>query len=78
MQPSLREDYLEAIQQFSEKNAHSPRYAELAVILGKPESVVRSDMEDLVSSGDVSIVARGSDYSYRTGKTNRGKCHKKT
>ena len=45
MQPSLREDYLEAIQQFSEKNAHPPRYAELAVILGKPESVVRSDME---------------------------------
>jgi DtxR family Mn-dependent transcriptional regulator len=56
MQTSLREDYLEAIQQFSEKNAHSPRYAELAVILGKPESVVRSDMKDLVSSGDVSII----------------------
>ena len=31
MQPSLREDYLEAIQQFSEKNAHPPRYEELAV-----------------------------------------------
>jgi DtxR family Mn-dependent transcriptional regulator len=56
MLPSLREDYLEAIQQFSEKNAHLPRYAELAVILGKPESVVRSDMKDLVSSGDVSII----------------------
>ena len=56
MQPSLREDYLEAIQQFSEKNAHSPHYAELAVILGKPESVVRSDTDDLVSSGDVSII----------------------
>jgi DtxR family transcriptional regulator, Mn-dependent transcriptional regulator len=59
MQPSLREDYLEAIQQFSEKNAHSPRYAELAVILGKPESVVHSDMEDLVSSGDASIFPGG-------------------
>jgi DtxR family Mn-dependent transcriptional regulator len=59
MQPSLREDYLEAIQQFSEKNAHSPRYAELAVILGKPESVVHSDMEDLVSSGDVSLLPDG-------------------
>jgi DtxR family Mn-dependent transcriptional regulator len=56
MQTSLREDYLEAIQQFSEKNAHPPRYAELAGILGKPESVVRSAMEDLVSSGDVSII----------------------
>ena len=78
MQPSLREDYLEAIQQFSEKNAHSPHYAELAVILGKPESVVRSDMDDLVSSGDVSIFARRSDCAHRKGKTNRGECHKKT
>ena len=59
MLPSLREDYLEAIQQFSEKNAHPPRYEELAAALGKSESVVRSDMEDLVSSGDVSIVPEG-------------------
>jgi DtxR family transcriptional regulator, Mn-dependent transcriptional regulator len=56
MQTSLREDYLEAIQQFSEKNAHPPSFAELAGILGKPESVVRSAMKDLVSSGDVSII----------------------
>jgi len=59
MLPSLREDYLEAIQQFSEKNAHSPHYEELAAVLGKSKSVVRSDMEDLVSSGDVSIVPEG-------------------
>ncbi len=59
MQPSLREDYLEAIQQFLEKNAHPPRYEELAAALGKPESVVRSDMEDLVSSGDVSLLPEG-------------------
>ena len=71
MQPTLREDYLEAIQQFSEKNAHLPRYEELAVILGKPESMVRSDMEDLVSSGDVSLLPGGSDCTYRTGKRMR-------
>jgi DtxR family Mn-dependent transcriptional regulator len=59
MQPSLREDYLEAIQQFLEKNAHPPRYEELAAALGKSESVVRSDMKDLVSSGDVSILPGG-------------------
>ena len=59
MLPSLREDYLEAIQQFSEKNAHPPRYEELAAALGKSESVMRSDMEDLVSSGDVSIMPEG-------------------
>jgi len=59
MQPTLREDYLEAIQQFSKKNAHLPRYDELAVTLGKPESAVRSDMEDLVLSGDVSLLPDG-------------------
>jgi DtxR family Mn-dependent transcriptional regulator len=59
MQPSLREDYLEAIQQFLEKNAHPPCYEELAAALGKSESVVRSDMEDLVSRGDVSILPGG-------------------
>jgi DtxR family Mn-dependent transcriptional regulator len=59
MQPTLREDYLEAIQQFSEKNAHPPRYEELAAALGTSESVVRSDMEDLVSSGDASILPGG-------------------
>jgi DtxR family Mn-dependent transcriptional regulator len=59
MQPSLREDYLEAIQQFPEKNAHSPHYEELAAALGKSESVVRSDMEELVSSGDVSVLPGG-------------------
>jgi len=59
MLPSLREDYLEAIQQFSEKNAHPPHYEELAAVLGKSESGVRSDMEDLVSSGDVSMLPGG-------------------
>jgi len=59
MQPSLREDYLEAIQQFSEKNAHPPRYEEMAAALGKSKSEVRSDMEDLVSSGDVSLLPGG-------------------
>jgi DtxR family Mn-dependent transcriptional regulator len=56
MQQSLREDYLEAIQHFSEKNAHPPRYEELAAALGKPEPMVRSDMEDLVSSGDIFLL----------------------
>lgn len=56
MELSLREDYLEAIQLFSEKNAHPPRYKELAAALGKPEPVVRLEMEDLVSSGDVSLL----------------------
>jgi len=59
MQPSVREDYLEAIQHFMEKYAHPPHYEELAAALGKPEPVVRSDMESLVSGGDVSLLAGG-------------------
>lgn len=56
MHLSLREDYLEAIQQFFEKNAHPPHFEELAAALGKAESRVRSDMKDLVTSGDISIL----------------------
>ncbi|MCK9590738.1 MAG: metal-dependent transcriptional regulator [Methanoregula sp.] len=59
MEFSLREDYLEAIQQFFEKKAQYPNHEELAAALGKPESVVRSDMKYLVSSGDVSLLAGG-------------------
>jgi DtxR family Mn-dependent transcriptional regulator len=59
MQPSLREDYLEAIQQHSEKKGHPPHYEELAAELGKSESEVRSAMEDLVSTGDVSLLPDG-------------------
>jgi DtxR family Mn-dependent transcriptional regulator len=59
MQPSQREDYLEAIHQYPEKNGHPPRYEELAAALGKSESEVRSDMKDLVSSGDVSLLPEG-------------------
>jgi DtxR family transcriptional regulator, Mn-dependent transcriptional regulator len=56
MQSSQREDYLEAIQQFSKKNGHPPLHEELAEGLGKSVMAVRTDIEDLVSSGDVSIV----------------------
>ncbi|PKL56902.1 MAG: metal-dependent transcriptional regulator [Methanomicrobiales archaeon HGW-Methanomicrobiales-5] len=59
MQPSMREDYLEAIQLFSEKNARNPCHEELAAALFKPVPVVRSDMADLVASGDVIVAASG-------------------
>ncbi|MDO9550066.1 MAG: metal-dependent transcriptional regulator [Methanoregula sp.] len=60
MQPSLREDYLEAIQLFSEKNARNPCHEELAAALSKPVPVVRSDLADLVSSGDLIVAADGA------------------
>jgi DtxR family transcriptional regulator, Mn-dependent transcriptional regulator len=59
MQPSLREDYLEAVQLFSEKNARFPRTEELAALLSKPVPVVHSDMAELGSSGDVIVTAEG-------------------
>ena len=59
MQPSMREDYLEAIQLFSEKNARFPRTEELAAELSKPEPLVRSDMAELVSSRDVIVAGDG-------------------
>jgi DtxR family transcriptional regulator, Mn-dependent transcriptional regulator len=59
MQPSLREDYLEAIEQFMIVNAHPPHYKDIAAGLGKAESVVHSDMDDLVLSGDVTILPGG-------------------
>jgi DtxR family Mn-dependent transcriptional regulator len=59
MQPSQREDYLEAVQLFSEKNARFPLTEELAAALSKPVSLVRSDMTELVSSGDVCMAAEG-------------------
>ena len=59
MQPSLREDYLEAVQLFSEKNTRFPLAEELAAALLKTVSVVHADMAELVSSGDVIIAAEG-------------------
>ena len=59
MQPSLREDYLEAIQLFSEKNTRFPSTEELAAALSKSVSVIRSDMAELESSGDVLGAANG-------------------
>jgi len=59
MQPSMREDYLEAIQLFSEKNARFPQYEELANILDKPLQEIRPDMDELFVSGDVVISPEG-------------------
>ena len=59
MQPSLREDYLEAIQLFSEKNTRFPSTEELAASLSKSVSVIRSDMAELESGGDVLGAANG-------------------
>ncbi len=55
MQSSLREDYLEAIQIFSEESGHSPRIQDLGTILGKPGRDVKFDIDELVSWGDVTI-----------------------
>jgi DtxR family Mn-dependent transcriptional regulator len=73
MQPSLREDYLEAIQHFTILNGHSPRPHDLAAAFGKPESEIQSDLGDLMDSGDISI---GGDTSVNLTKMGRlvGEC----
>ncbi|MEI8331291.1 MAG: metal-dependent transcriptional regulator [Methanomicrobiales archaeon] len=68
MQPSQREDYLEAVQFFSEKNAHYPRYEELAAALSTPVDKVRLDMEELGSKGDIIITADGTITLTELGK----------
>lgn len=55
MQSSLREDYLEAIQVFSEKNRHAPAIADLGTILGKGSPEVEADINELVARGEVAI-----------------------
>lgn len=59
MQPSLREDYLEAIQLFSEKNARPPHHEELARMLDKPVQEIRPDMDKLAVTGDVIVSSEG-------------------
>jgi len=57
MQLSLREDYLETIQVFSENNRHAPMIADLGTILGKGTTEVEADIDELVSRGEVAIAA---------------------
>jgi DtxR family Mn-dependent transcriptional regulator len=69
MQPSLREDYLEAIQHFTILNGHSPRPHDLAVVFGKPESEIQSDLGNLRASGDITIAGDTSVNLTKTGRS---------
>jgi DtxR family transcriptional regulator, Mn-dependent transcriptional regulator len=55
MQPSLREDYLEAIQHFIMTTGHSPLPHDIAIVFGKPEREIRADLEGLKESGDITF-----------------------
>jgi DtxR family transcriptional regulator, Mn-dependent transcriptional regulator len=55
MQPSLREDYLEAIQHFTILNGHAPFPRDLAVVFRKSEPEIRSDLDYLRVTGDITI-----------------------
>jgi DtxR family transcriptional regulator, Mn-dependent transcriptional regulator len=59
MLPSLREDYLEAVQLFFETRSRFPTHAELAAALAQPEDRVRELAGQLAASGD--IVLPGDD-----------------
>jgi DtxR family Mn-dependent transcriptional regulator len=59
MLPSLREDYLEAIQLFFETRSRFPTHPELAAALVRPEEEVRELAGQLAASGD--IILTGDD-----------------
>ena len=59
MLPSLREDYLEAILIHSEKNQASPSTYDLAQALHVTNETVRSHMEELARSGDITLEKQG-------------------
>jgi DtxR family Mn-dependent transcriptional regulator len=59
MLPSLREDYLEAIQLFFETRSRFPTHTELAAALARPEDEVRELAGQLATSGD--IILSGDD-----------------
>jgi DtxR family Mn-dependent transcriptional regulator len=73
MQPSLREDYLEAIQHFTILNGHPPRPHDLAAVFGKPEPEIQSDLGDLRESGDITIAGDTTVNLTKTGRLT-GEC----
>jgi DtxR family Mn-dependent transcriptional regulator len=69
MQRSLREDYLEAIQHFTMTTGHSPLLQDIAAIFGKSEREIRSDLEGLKESGDITISGDDAINLTITGKS---------
>jgi len=60
MESSLREDYLEAILVFREKNQSPPHHRDLAAVLSKSIAEVKMDLSDLSSRKDIVIAGDGS------------------
>jgi DtxR family transcriptional regulator, Mn-dependent transcriptional regulator len=69
MQPSLREDYLEAIQHFTILNGHAPFPRDLAGVFRKPEAEIRSDLDNLRVTGDITIAEDKTINLTRTGRS---------
>ena len=55
MKASQREDYLEAIQLFTDKNSRPPRVQELATEQGNAGADINADLMQLVSAGDLRL-----------------------
>jgi DtxR family Mn-dependent transcriptional regulator len=69
MLPSVREDYLEAIQHFTMTTGHFPVPNDIAAVFGKPEQEIRSDLEDLKDSGDITLAVDDTINLTITGKS---------
>ncbi|HUU76534.1 MAG TPA: metal-dependent transcriptional regulator [Methanoregulaceae archaeon] len=55
MQPSSREDYLEAIYKYHQEKCKAPRISELGSFMGKPDEEVESILAVLKSAGDLEL-----------------------
>lgn len=73
MQPSLREDYLEAIQNFTIHNGHPPGTQDLVAVFGKPEPEIESDLVELGEQGDITIEENKAINLTNTGRLT-GEC----
>lgn len=77
MQSSLREDYLEAIEVFREKNEFSPHDRDLAAAVAKSVPEVKADLGELSSGGDIVIDTEGSVTLTEKGRMVAGSVIKK-
>lgn len=73
MEPTLREDYLEAIQHFTILNGHPPGTQDLAAVFGKPEPEIESDLVELRERGDITIEGNKAINLTKTGRLT-GEC----
>lgn len=68
MQPSLREDYLEAILLYTNRHPAPPSSHDVATTLRIPEPAVRAHLAELAAAGDLVVSGTGAVVLSETGR----------